>query len=82
MWFIGRFENGSWGFQQEGCVPRYTSKHEAETINDMYEALKEVIARIASYEMNGKCLFCSTNTDNLTPVENFIREALSKADGK
>ena len=41
MWFIGQFENGSWGFQQnEDCPPRYTSKHEAECIQGMYEALK------------------------------------------
>ncbi len=42
MWFIGQFENGSWGFQQKGCIPRYTSKHEAETIRDTYEALEEL----------------------------------------
>ncbi len=39
MWFIGQFENGSYGFQQEGCPPRYTSRHEAECIKAMYEEL-------------------------------------------
>jgi len=42
MWFIGQFENGSYGFQQEGCPPRYTSKHEAECIKDMSTALEEI----------------------------------------
>jgi len=41
MWFIGQFENGSWGFQQnEDCLKRYTSQYEAECIKDLYEGLK------------------------------------------
>ncbi len=44
MWFIGQFENGSYGFQQDGCLPRYTSKHEAECIKEMYEALKDLVS--------------------------------------
>ena len=40
MWFIGQFPNGSWGFQQEGCKPRFTSKHEAEIVKSLYESLK------------------------------------------
>jgi len=43
MWFTGQFENGSWGFQQEGCPPRYTSKYEAECIKDMYTAGKKLV---------------------------------------
>jgi hypothetical protein len=31
-WLIGQFENGSWGFQQDNCPIRYTSKYEAELI--------------------------------------------------
>lgn len=30
IWAIGQFENGSYGFQQDNCPRRYTSKYEAE----------------------------------------------------
>ena len=29
-WKIGQFDNGSWGFQQDDCIIRYTSQYEAE----------------------------------------------------
>ncbi len=68
MWFIGQFENGSWGFQQEGCLPRYTSKHEAETIRDMYEALKDAEVYISK-------------DPTLNILHKRIKEALAKAEG-
>ena len=30
IWKIGQFTNGSYGFQQDDCPVRYTSKYEAE----------------------------------------------------
>ena len=37
-WEIGQFNNGSYGFQQDDCVPRYTSKYEAELILKSFKA--------------------------------------------
>ncbi len=68
MWFIGKFENGSWGFQQEGCPPRYTSRYEAECIKAMYEALK-ALADISS-PINPK------------QAHDMAEKALAKAEGK
>ncbi len=72
MWFMGQFENGSWGFQQEGCPPRYTSKHEVECIRDMYEALKGMM-EIAELAMPDT-YFQSDSRVNKT------RQALAKAE--
>ncbi len=30
LWTFGQFPNGSYGFQQDTCPIRYTSKYEAE----------------------------------------------------
>ncbi len=51
MWFIGQFKKGSWGFQQEGCPPRYTSKHEAECIKDVQEALRDLAVLVECREV-------------------------------
>ena len=74
MWFIGQFENGSWGFQQEGCPPRYTSQHEAETIKGMYEALKELREAewMVTHDWGG----------DREEVLKKANEALAKAEGK
>jgi len=30
VWTIGQFDNGGYGFQQDNCPRRHTSKYEAE----------------------------------------------------
>lgn len=74
-WFIGQFENGSWGFQQcESTPPRYTSKYEAECIKNMYEALKGISGWLVTSRKG--------NMPNMDSAIYAVIKALAKAEPK
>lgn len=35
-WKVGQFPNGGYGFQQDDCPIRYTSKYEAKVIEGLF----------------------------------------------